>query len=200
MSYNIERRKSFFKKKLMLISLVCMLCLSACGTTNNDVEGQAEKIIEAVENNDMKMLEKIMLGTEDFVADKELADFFEDTESANNGIIAKIVEQDSIKVKKITEEHIVYQITAPELSNIFEEVMKEENITEDNFEQYIYNYIERADKTKLEVKVPYTYEEGIFTADYSTQEFMNGITGNLITAYQELIQQMIETNSEEDVK
>lgn len=45
-----------------------------------------------------------------------------------------------------------------------------------------------------------TYEEGIFTADYSTQEFMNGITGNLITAYQKLMKQMIRENSEEDVK
>ena len=29
---------------------------------------------------------------------------------------------------------------------------------------------------------------------------MNGITGNLITAYQKLMKQMIQENSEEDVK
>ena len=48
--------------------------------------------------------------------------------------------------------------------------------------------------------MPYTYEDGVFIADYSTQEFMNGITGNLITAYQDLVQQMIQENSGEGVK
>ena len=32
--------------------------------------------------------------------------------------------------------------------NIFEDVMKEENLTEESFEEYIYNYIAAAEKTK----------------------------------------------------
>lgn len=197
--YNIEKINNFTKKKLLIISLACVLCFSACGT-NKDVEVEAEKIVEAIVNKDMQTVEEIILGTEDLVIDEELAGFFEDSESANNGIIAKIVEQDSIRVKKITDEHIVYEITAPELSNIFEDVMKEENLTKASFEEYIYNYVAMADKTKIEVKVAYTYEDGVFVADYSTQEFMDGITGNLLTAYQELIQQMIQENGEEGVK
>ena len=63
------------------------------------------------------------------------------SENASNGIITKIVEQDSIKIKEITKEYIAYEITAPELMNIFEDVMKEENLTEESFEEYIYNYI-----------------------------------------------------------
>ena len=46
---------------------------------------------------------------------------------------------DPIKVKEITKEYIVYEITAPELMNIFEDVMKED-FTEDSFKEYIYNY------------------------------------------------------------
>lgn len=62
------------------------------------------------------------------------------------------MEQDSIKIKEITKEYIAYEITAPELMNIFEDVMKEENLTEESFEEYIYNYIAAAEKTKCEVK------------------------------------------------
>ena len=97
-------------------------------------------------------------------------------------------------MKKVTDEHIVYEISAPELSNIFQDVMKEENITAETFEDYIYNYIETAEKVKIEVEVPYTYENEVFKADYDTSEFMNAITGNLITAYQGLIEQMIQEN------
>lgn len=187
------------KKQLFMICFVCVVCLSGC-RTNKELEKEAKKIVEAVDNKDMETVESIILGTRDFVTDEKLAGFFEDSESANNGIIAKIVEQDSIKVEKITDEYIVYEITAPELSNIFKEVMNEENLTEDSFEEFIYNYIATAEKTKIEVKVPYIYENGVFTADYSTQEFMNGITGKLITAYQELIQQMIQEKNEEGVE
>ena len=196
--YNTRKVKKSTKKKLLMIGLVCALCFSACGT-DKAVETEAEKIVEAVTNKDMKAVETIILGTGNFVTDEELADFFQDSESPNNGIITKIVEQDSIKIKEITKEYIAYEITAPELMNIFENVMKED-FTEDSFKEYIYNYISAANKTKNEVKVPYTYEEGVFTADYATQEFMNGITGNLITAYQKLMKQMIQENSEEDVK
>lgn len=195
----IKKSKGFFNKKLLIVGVACMLCLSACGT-DKDVEAEAGKIVEAVENKDMKTVEAIIFGAGDLVADEELAEFFTSSESEGNGIISKIIEQDYIKVKKVTDEYIVYEITAPELSNIFQAVMKEENLTADNFEEYIYNYIATADKTKIQVEVPYTYEDGVFTADYSKQDFMNGITGNLITAYQDLIQQMIQENSGEGVE
>ena len=197
--YNIGKIKRSTKIKVLIIILSCVICLSACGT-NKDVEAEAEKIVEAVADEDMQTVEAIILGAGDFVTDKELVDFFGDSRSANNGIIAKIVELDSIKIKKINDKHIVYEITAPELSNIFEDVMKEENLKEESFEKYIYNYIVTVEKTKIDVKVPYTYEDGVFTADYSTQNFLNGITGNLIMAYQDLIQQMIQENGEEGGK
>lgn len=197
--YNIGKIKKSTKIKVLIISLSCVLCLSACGT-NKEVEAEAKKIVKAVADEDMQTVETIILGAGDFVTDKELVDFFGDSRSANNGIIAKIVELDSIKIKKITDKHIVYEITAPELSNIFEDVMKEENLKEESFEKYIYNYIVTVKKTKIDVKVPYTYEDGVFTADYSTQNFLNGITGNLIMAYQDLIQQMIQENGEEGGK
>lgn len=191
--------KKFLSKKILVFSVGAVLCLSACGN-NNNVEAEAKKIVEAVEDKDMKAVEQMVLGRDDFMADEELADFFQDSEESNNGIITKIVEQDAIDVKKITEEYIVYEITAPDLSNMFQDVMKEENLTTDSFEEYIYNYIATADKTKIEIEVPYTYENEVFTADYTTQEFLNGITGNLVIAYQDLIQQMLQEYSEEGIK
>lgn len=167
---------------------------------NKTIKKDANIIVEAIENNDMKSLEAIILGKRSLIVDEELTEFFTDSKSEEKGIISRIIEQDSIKVKKVTDEHIVYEILAPELINIFHDVMKEENLTADSFEEYIYNYIVIADKTKIQVEVPYTYVDGVFTADYSTQEFMNGITGYLITAYQDLIQQMIQENSGEAVE
>lgn len=196
----MRKGKYLLKKKLLVVGIVCVFGLSAC-ETNKEVEVEAGKIVDAIENNNMKSIESIIFGTGDLAIDQEFAEIFNDSEqSEGNGIISKIIEQDSIKVEKVTEEHIVYKITTPELSDIFHDVMKEENMNVDTFEQYVYNYIATADKVKIQVEVPYTYEDGVFTADYSTQEFMNGITGNLITAYQDLVQQMIEENRGEGGK
>lgn len=125
--------KKCLRKKMLAICLVCTVCLSACGTDKN-IEVQAERIVEAIESKNVKTVETIILGTEDLAIDEELAGFFSDSENEEEGIISKIIEQDSIKVKKVTDEHIVYEITSPELSNMFEDVMKEENLTEDTFE------------------------------------------------------------------
>ena len=48
--------------------------------------------------------------------------------------------------------------------------------------------------------MPYTYENKVFEADYLTKDFINAITGNLIDAYQGLVQKMLEENSGESVK
>ena len=56
---------------------------------------------------------------------EEIAEFFTGSNSENNGIISKIIEQDTIEVKKVTEECIAYEITATDLSNMFQDVMQE---------------------------------------------------------------------------
>lgn len=190
--------KSKRNKVWILICIVILIVIFLIPHQDNKIiKKYANIIVEAVANNNMKTVETIIFGKENLIVDEELAEFFLDFESEGNGIISKIVEQDSIKVKKVTDEYIIYEIIAPELSNIFQDAMKEENLTADSFEEYIYHYIATADKTKIQVEVAYTYEDGVFIADYTTQDFINGITGNLITAYQDLIQQMIQENSGE---
>lgn len=185
--------------KIFTVGLVFALFFSACGN-EKAVKAEAGKIVEAVENKDVKTLEMLILGTGDFAEDEALSDFFLESESDSNGVIAKIIEQDSIKVKKIEKEAIVYEITAPQLSEMFEAAMQEKDLSSENFEKYIYDYIAAADKIKIEVKVPYTYEDKVFEADYLTKDFINAITGNLVNAYQGLVQKMLEENSGESVK
>ena len=184
-------------KKILIFFIVGMTCIfmTSCGT-NKEVKAQAEKIITAVEANDMNTLENIIMGTEDIAVDDELKDFFTMSEEENNGLIAKIIEKDSIKIKKIKKDTIQYEITAPQLENIFQEILEQENIYIKDFENYIYSYIESAPKQKIEVNVSYTYEDSTFTANYKTEEFMNGITGNMISSYQKLIQEVISEKEE----
>ena len=185
-------------KKILIFFIVTFLCIFmiACGT-DKEVKVQAEKVIEAINTNDMNTLESIIMGTQNIVADDALADFFTTSDSENNGLIKRIITKDSIKIKKITKDTICYEITAPHLENIFNEILEKENLLVKDFEEAIYEYIEAAPMQTVEVKVAYTYKDGIFMADYNTIEFMNAITGNLIRSYQNLIQRAIMENEEE---
>lgn len=86
------------REKWLVVCLIYVMCLSACGTNKNH-NAETRKIEKAVENEDAKEMEAIVLGTEDFV----------------------------------------------------------------------------------------TYEDGTFTAVYLAKKFVNGLTGNLIVSYQELV-------------
>ena len=176
-----------------------MLCLSACGEDKN-IEAEAMKIVEAINNKDMYSLEIFVFGVENTVVDEAVAEFFCDSENDEKGIIYKIIEKETIEISEVTDEHIVYEITAPDLSDVFNEIIKTENLTADSFKEYFYSYIVTAGMVKTKVEIPYTYKEEVFTADYSTPDFLNSITGNLITAYQNLIQQMLQENSVEETE
>ena len=61
----------------------------------------------------------------------------------------------------------------------------------------IIDYISNAEKVTNEVEIPYTYKDGIYSAEYDTEQFVNALTGNLVTAYQELMQDVQKELSEE---
>ena len=175
------------KIKLYTILMVSVL-LTACGT-DKKIEKQANNIVDAVENNDISELDFIINGTEELAEDEELADFFETDTEQGNGLMSKIIKHDTIEVKKVGKDAITYKITAPDLSNLFSD-MKAGNVTEEN--------IDDAKMVTNEVDVSYTYENEKFSAEYGTEEFINALTGNMVTAYQELIQDVQNEISEED--
>ena len=110
--------------------------------------------------------------------------------------MSKIIEHDTIKVKKVGKDTVTYKITAPDFSKYFTE-MKKSKVTEENIESFTDDYISNAEKVTNEVEIPYTYKDGIYSAEYDTEEFVNALTGNLVTAYQELMQDVQKELSEE---
>ena len=202
MSKRIKKSKDSMKKKLIGIIFLCVIgtiCYLLCNMQKS-IKAESMKIVEIMESGNTKKLEDVLLGKKDFSEDNEWIEFSNSITDRNDGIITKIIEESSIDVKKITRKYIVYEITAPELSDIFKEAMEEENLTNNNFEEYIDQYIAKAEKINTEVKVEYSYEKRVFQVDYLKKEFLNAITGNLITAYQELIQEMIREREGENLQ
>lgn len=154
------------KIKLYTILMVSVL-LTACGT-DKKIEKQANNIVDAVENNDISELDFIINGTDELAEDEELADFFETDTEQGNGLMSKIIKHDTIEVKKVGKDAITYKITAPDLSNLFSD-MKAGNVTEENIDSFMDDYISDAKMVTNEVDVSYTYENEKFSAEYDTE-------------------------------
>lgn len=184
------------KKIKLFVLLILTTFFTACGT-DKKIEKQANNIVDAVENNDISELDSIINGTDELAEDEELADFFETDTEQGNGLMSKIIKHDTIEVKKVDDDAITYKITAPDLSNLFSD-MKSGNVTEENIDFFMDDYISGAKTVTNEVKVSYIYEDEKFLAEYDTEEFINALTGNMVTAYQGAIQDMQSEISEEN--
>lgn len=188
-----------FKKNVVMLLAATSIAVSGC-SNDNELKTSAEEVVNSINNNDMDALQKIIIGENDLSYDEKLSDFFdtenEEDSSSESGIISEIVAQDSIKLKKINDSTIEYEITAPKLENIFQDAL-DQNLEDSEIEDYLREYIRNADKEKIDIEVSYTYVDGIFEADYETEEFVNALTGNMIKSYQELVQQMIQEMSTE---
>lgn len=181
------------KKKRVLALVLTMMMIGISGCGNSDAKAEAEAIVTAFEASDTNAVNQIIFDEYDLCVDDELSEIF-DAEEEKSGIISKIIELDTITVKKVSDSEIVYEIEAPDLTKVFEEISADENadMTEEELEQYIINYMKNTDMVKNTVSVPYVLEDGQYCVNYKTEEFINAVTGGLLDAYQSLYEEMLE--------
>lgn len=176
-----------------MLLIAFSVAVSGC-SNNNALEANAEEVVDCINNNDMSTLQKIVMEN-NLLSDDSLSEFFEteieDDNLDESEIISEIIAQDSIKLKKINDNSIEYELKTPKLENIFQDAL-EQDLEDDEIEDYFREYIRTADKDKCNVEVPYTYNDGVFKADYATEEFVNALTGGMIKSYQELVQKMLQ--------
>ncbi len=190
---NICRMEIDMNKKIFLMpTLIIMLfSIPACGKSK-EVKEQADVIVQAVNTDNIADLKNIILKgyTSDIIMDNELSDFFNDSKNEEDGLITKIIEKDNIKVKDVKKDTIIYEIVAPQLDNMIEDILADENITVNEFDTAIYEYINNAPLYSREVNVNYTNTDNNFSADYNTYDFVNALTGGLVEGYNNLLKSL----------
>ena len=139
-----------------MLLIAFSVAVSGC-SNNNALEANAEEVVDCINNNDMSTLQKIVMGN-NLLSDDSLSEFFEteieDDNPDESGIISEIIAQDSIKLKKINDNSIEYELKTPKLENIFQDAL-EQDLEDDEIEDYLREYIRTADKDKCNVEVPY---------------------------------------------
>lgn len=188
-------------KKVLCLLFVSVLFVG-CGKVakeNERVFEYAEEIENEIISGDIDEITKKIFGVNKLEIDEELEDILKDDFEQNNsesGILEEIFKRDTIKVNKIDEQNIEYDIEAPNLLNIFIDIPEDKQIiNEDDFYAYLMGYIKKAKTEKFIVSVPYSIVDEDIVVDYQNIEFINAITGNLLSAYQQYYDDMMSEYS-----
>lgn len=175
-----------------VIFILGVLGLSGCEKDNKEVKDVAQENADIFMSGDMEEINSLIFGYDEWEVDEEVKDFLgEETETQENGVVACILSRTTIKVKKVTDADITYDIEAPDLSGIFLDTENVGEISEEEFKSYLQSYIEQAKIQKSTVTVSYKIEDGKVVADFKNEKFVNAITGGLLEAYQAFYQNML---------
>lgn len=164
------------------------------------VKESAEEIILAISNGNMENINQLIFNSSNLKIDEEVTDIFdEDSNKANNeGILNKVFLRDSIKIIKINEGTVEYEIESPNLDGIFTDMLENANkLSTENFLDYLTEYINKAEIKKMNVVVPYIVENERIVIDYKNSDFINAITGGLLESYKQFYQIMLEEYKKE---
>ncbi len=188
----VKKRKTG-KKKIWIVLIVLILAILLLGVyflskERKSVKEYAENVVEIFQNGDKEKIDELIFGYQELAMEDEKQE-----EGEKEGILAKIFKNISIKVKRITEKEIQYEILSPDLSTFFDTLEKENKmLSASEMEISLDKLIKEAQRKEYVVSIPYEKKNGKIIAAYRTEEFVNAITGGLLQGYKEIYAKMLE--------
>lgn len=156
-------------------------------------EKEANKIVLAFDTNNLEEINRLIFPNTFYDIDDNInVDFRRSEKSAteNIGVFDTLLKKTSISFVKEENSKFVYNVTSPNMEGVFDDV--EYIKTELDLSNYIKEYANQADMTKFTVKVDFVVIDEEIFANYNTEEFVNAITGGLLSEYKVLYQKYFE--------
>lgn len=180
------------RKYFATLLIIILLCFTSCSSIDDSLKESADTIVEAFTNGDSTAIEEMVFGIEQQQIDDEASSYFKEDED-QNGIMSLIIKKTEVSVKKIDTKNsvIIYTVKSPDMSTIFTDLPENINsMSESDIKKHILDRVQNGEKTNTEIKIAYVEEDGNYTINYQTPEFIDAITGGLLTAYKTAYQEM----------
>ena len=186
-------------KKIFLSILVCVMLISfvGCGQQNKAIEAEAQAVADAFTDSDMETINKTIFGTDEVEIDGGLSDIWGEDAQSQDGVLTCIFDLVTVKVKKITDSTIEYEIEAPDMSKVFIDMnTNADNMSEDELLEYIKSYAQNAETKETIVSLEYILVDDEIIVNYQDEKFINAVTGGLLDAYKTLYSEMMQEYTE----
>ena len=188
------------RMRCIIIVCVALSLLAGCGRKQNKiVEDNAQKVAEAFNETDMDAINETIFGPDEVKAVGQNSVTQSETEKSREGVLESIFRHVTIEVKKTTDRTIEYEITAPDMRDVFAGLdFDKTNMSSDELLQMIKDYAQNAEKRVETVSLSYSLYDGKPIVNYKEEAFINAITGGFLDAYKSLYAEMISEYEEGD--
>lgn len=96
----------------------------------------------------------------------------------------------TLEVGAVDGETVTYHVTAPDMSGFFESCMERpEEYQKEGIAGYFLAFAGQAPTAEKDVTLDYTYENSVFKADYTSENFTDAVMGGLVQGYQECLKE-----------
>lgn len=162
---------------------------------NEKVENYANETAEILSSHDIIKINSLIFDYDELNIDDEICDIYYDGSNQSFDLMKNIFEHVSVQTKKVAKEVIIYKIKAPNLSELMNDFINENNanLSSDQFKEYITKYIESADTVTNTVEVNYSINsDNKIEVNLRTKEFINALTGGLLENYEKVYKNISE--------
>ena len=148
------------------------------------VKEEAEKIVVSFEHGDLLSAQKLIFGYE---ADDGFDGEMTQALLSDQGSIPMVLSRSKVSLLGVNSLNntVRYKITSADLSSFFQDYIS--NGSQNDIAEYLADYL---DSTEIlddeEVEVAYRIVDDKVIIEYATTEFVDAITGGLISSYQQL--------------
>lgn len=193
-------RRTFMKRKILTI--LCCIALTAfipgCNSKKYEEEfALAVEQTDIFEGGDIDKINSLLFPerieeTADIISE-DFGSPTSDNSSNDIGILGKLFSLSIIEVSDVTDSKITYDITAPDLTDFFVDCYEELSMVtkESEFADILLEYANGVDTKATTIMLEYEYVDGVFSVNYRNKDFIDAMTGGLVTAYTNLYQEMI---------
>ena len=169
------------KLQILFLCLLVLTLVTGCGPEDSAVETEAQKLVDAMEQEDYH-------GTVGILTEGQ--------ENPEAPYLEEILAKARVKVKDAGEDTVTFQVTAPDLSDVFEDYLKQakdaEDFTMDALDSYLKERIAEAEPEQRDIKVRYEEKDGQVRIHYLEETFSNAVTGGIIPAYGAIFEEVTE--------
>lgn len=186
------------KSILIIMFFIALALLVSCKKQDKAVEEVAQEVADAFAAGDMTTINKTIFGINELEVDERLTDIWGETNNTSqSGVLECIFQHVTLKVKKITDNIIEYEVIAPDMAAVFMNLEANAGeITEGELLRHITNCAKNAEVKTTTVSLEYILVDEVPIVDYCDEAFINAVTGGLLDAYKSLYTGMMEEYAE----
>lgn len=186
---------------ILVLGLAVCAALTGCGNQedtatdgNQAVRESAQAVADAFTDSDMGEINEKVFGVDSRAVEDTLLDEWDKESQSQEGVLAIVFELATVKVGDVGDDSVVFEVTAPDMSKVFDGLGAESSadMSEEELLEYVSDYARDAETREAKVTLEYSTAGGEPTVNYQDEGFVNAVTGGLLDAYKALYAQVLD--------